>query len=278
MAKKATKKTSKKVKKSTKQISNQEFKIDPEFRKLLPPLTDEEEKALEASLIKEGLRERLLVWKETNTLIDGHNRYRLCKKHKIDYRIRLISFKDQDKEAVKLWIWENQEGRRNMTAFQRIEATLKLKDIIAKQAKQKQRDSGGAVRLKLDKPLHTYRMLGKRSGVSHGTVRKVERILEKEAEGVISSEVMDALRNGTVLHEGKVTIDRVHKQYCGKRLTNKKTKQHGQDMTERSDRFIKSLKMQLGRSFSKSEDCTSLYDQIIEWAKAQKVGIEEPSK
>ena len=278
MAKKAGKKVSKKAKagKSTKRVCTKKFRIHGEFRDLLPKLTQEEYNVLQDSIRREGLREPLVIWKEKGILIDGHNRRDICKKLKIKPATREQSF--DSKDAVKLWIWENQEGRRNLTAFQRIEATLNLKDIIAEQAKERQRESGGAVRLKLDKPIHTYKMLGERAGVSHGTVRKAEKILKKVAEGVINSEVIDALRNGTVLHEGKVTIDRVYKQYCGKQTDGKKASQPKHDLTERSNSIIKLLKMQVARSFHQTEDRTSLYDKIIEWATTQKAGLEEPSE
>jgi ParB-like chromosome segregation protein Spo0J len=270
MAKKATKKTNKKAKasKSTKQTSTPKFKVDPEFSGLLPPLTQEEFKVLENSICREGLHEPLLVWKERGILVDGHNRRKICKKHKIKYRIREKSFKDRNE--VKLWIWENQEGRRNMTMFQRIEAALKLKDIIAAQAKKNQQASGGAVSKKVYKPIRTDKILGDRAGVSHVMVGKAEKILEKEAKGVIGEKEMVALRNG------KAKISRIFKQYCLEQSDTSKTKQPKQGLVERSNSIIRLLKMQVARSFQQTEDCTSLYDKIIEWANAKKAGLEEP--
>lgn len=154
MAKKASKKTSKKTSKSTKATSTTKFKVISEFRNLLPKLTPEESKALEDSIRREGVREPLVIWKEKKILVDGHNRRDICKKLKIKPTTRVQSF--GSKEAVKLWILENQASRRNMTSFQQIEAILKLKDTIAAEAKRNQQAGGGAVRTKLDKPVHTY--------------------------------------------------------------------------------------------------------------------------
>ena len=36
--------------------------IDEEFKQLIPPLTEEEYKGLEASIISEGCRDALIVW------------------------------------------------------------------------------------------------------------------------------------------------------------------------------------------------------------------------
>jgi hypothetical protein len=262
-----TKKTSKKSKasKTTKQASSPLFKVDGEFRSLLPPLTTMEYKALEDSIRKEGLREPLLVWKEKGILVDGHNRRDICKKHKIKLRIREMSF--DSREDVKLWILDNQAGRRNMTTFQRIEATLKLKDTIAEQAKRNQQASGGAVRIKLDKPIHTYKMLGKRAGVSHGTVRKAEAILNKVAEGVVKEEDIDALR------QGKMSVSRIHNRYCNpdSKTPPKAKQKSSQDIAGRINITLSTIE----RQFSRVADRTSLYDKIIEWANAKKVALEK---
>ena len=56
------------------------LKIDPEFQSQIPPLTDDEFKQLEENILKEGkLISPLIVW--GNTLVDGHNRYAILKKH-----------------------------------------------------------------------------------------------------------------------------------------------------------------------------------------------------
>jgi hypothetical protein len=264
MAKKASKKT--KASKTTRQASTPKFKIDGEFRALLPPLTDEEYKALETSIRNEGLREPLLIWKERGILVDGHNRRTICKKYKIKCRTREMSFKSR--EDVKLFIWENQEGRRNMTTFQRIEATLKLKDAIAEQAKRNQQASGGAVRLKLDKPIHTYKMLGKRASVSHGTVRKAEAILNKVAKGFIREDDITALR------QGRVSVSNIYNRYCKPdSKTSKAKRKPSKDLAGQIDITLSTIE----RRFSRIEDRTSLYDRIIEWASAKKAGLEEPS-
>jgi hypothetical protein len=201
----------KKANKPTVQNRNPAIKIDLDFRDLLPPLTEKGSKTLEESIRREGLREPLVIWAEKGILVDGHNRYDICKKHKIKYAVRHMSF--ESREAAKLWIWGNQAGRRNMTMFQRIVASLKLKDIIAAEAKKKQKESGGAVCQKVDKPkedkpVHTYTILAEMPGVSHTMVRKAEDILEKHHEGVISKDEMDAL------FEGKVKVSNVHNKYC----------------------------------------------------------------
>ena len=54
------------------------IQIDQEFKDLIPALTEEEYKQLEANILSEGIRDSLLVW--NGILIDGHNRYEIATK------------------------------------------------------------------------------------------------------------------------------------------------------------------------------------------------------
>jgi len=84
--------------------------IDPEFRDLLPPLSEEEKSAMEASIIKEGVRERLITW--NSIIVDGHNRYDICTRNNIPFKTTAMEFTDRD--SVMDWIDANQLGRRNL--------------------------------------------------------------------------------------------------------------------------------------------------------------------
>jgi exonuclease VII small subunit len=163
-----------------------------------------------------------------------------------------------------------------MTPYQRIEVVLQFKGVVRERARKKQ---GGAVcenfhkakvgkkasRAKVEQ-IRTNEVLGKRAGVSYPQVGKVLKIQEKIAEGTIGQDVLDQLRNGDV------SIDAVYKEYCKGQAPKKHS---DKDLTERSSSIIRLLKMQVARSFQKTEDCTSLYDKIIEWANARKSGLEE---
>jgi hypothetical protein len=92
------------------------IKIDEDLLNFIPVLTDSEREQLERNILAEGVREPLIVWQEENTLIDGHNRYEIAKKHKIDFKIITKSF--LSKEDVYLWMIDNQLGRRNLTTEQ----------------------------------------------------------------------------------------------------------------------------------------------------------------
>ena len=62
-----------------------EIRIDEGLRAYIDPLT-EDRSALERSLLAEGCRDALVLWGDL--LIDGHNRYALCRKHNIPFETR----------------------------------------------------------------------------------------------------------------------------------------------------------------------------------------------
>lgn len=88
--------------------------IDPEFENLLPALTPEESAALEESLEREGCRDALIAWNDT--LVDGHNRYKICNRRGFAYNVRQMDF--DSREDVIIWICANQSARRNLTPVQ----------------------------------------------------------------------------------------------------------------------------------------------------------------
>ncbi|GAB3168779.1 ParB N-terminal domain-containing protein [Telluribacter humicola] len=107
-----------------------QIKVLPELEELIPPLQEDEFRQLEENIIKEGCREALLIWETTedkisNTgdnnshtfvLIDGHNRYRICQKNGLDFKIHLVSFPSLTE--VREYMIDNQLGRRNLSPEQ----------------------------------------------------------------------------------------------------------------------------------------------------------------
>jgi hypothetical protein len=97
----------------TAKLTRDQIKIDPELRDFLLPLSDEEEKQLRGSLMVEGCLSPLIVDSITGTLLDGHNRYRICTEKNIPFEIKEISM--SRKERQKEFILINQLARRNLT-------------------------------------------------------------------------------------------------------------------------------------------------------------------
>ena len=105
--------------------------IDKEFKALIPPLTDEEYNGLEESILNDGCRDALVLW--GNILIDGHNRYEICKKHNIQFKTERKELADRD--DAKIWIIKNQFGRRNLPAYEHARLALVMKPLLAEKAK-----------------------------------------------------------------------------------------------------------------------------------------------
>lgn len=91
--------------------------IDPEFEAKCPPLTEDELSQLEENILEEGLvLMPLIVWNDT--IVDGHNRYRIARAHPgIGFRTHEKQFSNRY-EALS-WICKNQLGRRNLTPMQK---------------------------------------------------------------------------------------------------------------------------------------------------------------
>jgi len=118
----------------------QRIVIDPEFKGLIPPLTDDERRDLEASLKADGCISPVVVWYQHNILLDGHNRHELCLKHDIECEVHEIVL--DSRETAKAWIIRNQLGRRNLNESQRALLAAALADIYAVQARGRMSEGG----------------------------------------------------------------------------------------------------------------------------------------
>lgn len=167
------------------------MKIDAEFQSLIPPLTYEEKKMLEESILSEGCRDAVVVWNDT--IIDGHNRYEICTKYNIPFETVNRDF-DSRNDAIE-WIIKNQFGRRNLPIHERARLALRLKPVIAEKAKEKQAEYHGNQyksglsqnSVEVQKPIDTQKEIAKAAGVSHDTIAKVEKIEEAAPAPVVQA-------------------------------------------------------------------------------------------
>lgn len=117
------------------------FKIDKEFQELIPALQPNELRELEASLKAEGCREPLMVWR--GILIDGHNRYSICRKENISFKTREVDLPSRD--HALLWIETNQLARRNLTDDQRTTIALSILERRSAMAKRERASKAGRI-------------------------------------------------------------------------------------------------------------------------------------
>ncbi len=156
--------------------------VDAEFQNLIPTLTQEEFSQLKENILSEGVRDPLVCWRNGDlTLLDGHNRYLICKENEIHFNIIERDF--NNREEAKTWIIKNQFGRRNLNKYQRSVLALQLEDIFRGKAKEKQKESGGAVVQKsAEPPIETRQKLAETANVSHDIIAKVKVIQEKATD------------------------------------------------------------------------------------------------
>jgi len=182
-----------------------QIKIDPEFKKLIPPLSEEEFCQLEENIITDGCRDAIVLWQ--GIIIDGHNRHEICTENCIDFKTVEKEF--ESREDVIIWIINNQFGRRNIIPYIRGRLALRLKEEIAKKAKENQlsglkqfkeepEPEDSTVCQNSDKreeqkpaPIDTKKEVAKAAGISHDTISRIEKI-EKQA----TPEVKKKLESG----------------------------------------------------------------------------------
>lgn len=114
---------------------NKEYRIDPELKNIMSELAKDEKDTLEKSLLQDGYKgPPIVVWGDT--IIDGHNRYELCRKHNIPFEVQEMQF--DSKEEVIQWMIRAQIGRRNLNYAQRIRLAEHFRPILEQQAKKNQ--------------------------------------------------------------------------------------------------------------------------------------------
>ncbi len=182
----------------------EELMIDPEFKSLIPPLTDEERDGLEKQLLVDGCRDAIVVW--NRIIVDGHNRYAICQEHGIPFSITEKRF--GSRAEAKLWILEHQLSRRNLTPGQRALLVDELESIYRQLAKDNQlsglkqyrpnidtqHDPQGTVCLNSGKrKIDASKELAKVAGVGKDTITKVKAVKNSGNQNLI-----DQMRRGEI--------------------------------------------------------------------------------
>lgn len=174
--------------------------IDPEFRDLIPPLSQEERDGLEANLLAHGCHTPITTW--NSIIIDGHNRYILCGLHGIPFDTRALDFASRT-EAI-IWIIRNQFDRRNLSVTDRMDLALRMKSEIQAQAQLRRRETEGRPKAgheKLTENLpevsrsdrETRTQVAALAGVSGRTLDKYEAV-----KNTAAPELLQATREGKV--------------------------------------------------------------------------------
>lgn len=206
------------------------LRIDEGFKTLLAPLTQKEFEQLEENILAEGCREPLAIWK--GVIVDGHNRYRICHKHKIPFLIHTMNFSCRA-EAVA-WICSNQLGRRNIS-----EETKKY--LIGKKYESEKvlgvhNANGNNQHTYTDTPAipsqnKTAHEMGKQYSISHNTVYKYG-IYSKALDTIQSKcpEIAARILAGNIKasHENIINLSRLSRKELYKLFEDMCTNKDGQ--------------------------------------------------
>jgi hypothetical protein len=138
--------------------------IDPEFAALGTDLSPEEANLLEASLEADGCRDPIVTWaNHDDTILDGHNRYRICRRFEIAYKARAIALETRG-DAIN-WIIANQLGRRNLSEEQK-------SYYRGKRYHSEKKAEGRPEQLGQNDPVRTSERLGEEYQVAEATIRR----------------------------------------------------------------------------------------------------------
>lgn len=167
------------------------LKVDRTIRELIPPLTAQEYSDLEDSIVKGGCRHPIVVWAGKDIIIDGHNRYDICLKNKVPFKVEEIEF--ATKREALIWMYNTQLGRRNLTDAARVELALKREQLI-----------GGNISTTRPLSRGARDEIAEAAQVSNRTVSKVKTVLDEGDK-----------KTKKAMREGKVSIDKAYRETRG---------------------------------------------------------------
>jgi len=196
-----------------------QVKINPTFKNLIPPLSQDERKQLEQLLIAEGIRDALIIaqypdedGEEQRYLADGHNRKEIAEAHGLTYQTTVKEFESED--AVKIWMIDNQKGRRNINDWWRYELAQVKEEILKRKGREKQKETlmqGQTLPVlstidKTEKPHNTREEVAKELGWSTGKVAQAQQVAKKAPD-----EVKEKLR------QGEISINQAYQEVSGRK-------------------------------------------------------------
>jgi ParB-like chromosome segregation protein Spo0J len=184
------------------------LRLNPEYEKLLPKMSEEEFAELKISIQEEGQHYPIVV-NEDLEVLDGHHRFRVCTELGIEPDFEVRQF--EDKIIEKKFVIEANLRRRHLNNFQLVELAVPLLEIEKALAKKRQsikknNDENTDAGLSSDDTLPTFKakateIVAKKAGVSTRTFERGKRILEEARE-----------EDKQKLREGKTSISKVYQE------------------------------------------------------------------
>jgi ParB-like chromosome segregation protein Spo0J len=244
------------------------LRINQEYAKLLPKMSEEEFAELKASIQTEGQHYPIIV-NENLEVLDGHHRYRACNELGIEADFEVRKF--EDKLLEKKFVIEANLRRRHLNNFQLVELAVPLLEIekaLAKKRQSKGGKDGRNLQLGLApddaKPTSKAKateIVAKKVGVSTRTFERGKKILEKATED-----------DKQKLREGKASIAKVYHEII-ENTQNKKASVQEPDLKLENPRELQNkaeLATILERLLKQELYCTSCGNAMFECSKCHK--------
>lgn len=174
-----------------------ELTINPIFRDLIPPPSDDERKLLEESIVQSGCHTAIEIW--NGTIIDGHNRYEICTRLRLPFQTRELFFKDD--EEAKVYILTNQLARRNLSSAVKGDLAWQRAGLIEQRAKVRvtaNLPSQASVAERLhwgdgEETGRTSNVLSSQTGIPERTLIKIKRVRDSG-----NDEIRDKMLKGEI--------------------------------------------------------------------------------
>lgn len=198
--------------------------INPEFKNLIPSLSEEDMMNLEKDIIEYGCLDPISIWNDM--IIDGHNRYNICIKNNIEFKTRSLQFNTED--DVKIWMIKYQIHRRNLNVNDKNRLFYELMEIERKK--------------NVARP---GRDLVKDLNISRGTEYRATQIIENGT---------DELKND--VKQGKTTINAAYNKLPGRAVKEYTSNPSTADLFDDVDlkpSWSESIKQNV-KNFSNSEE------------------------
>lgn len=272
-----------------------EIQILPELKALIPPLSNEEFTQLAENIKKDGCREAILIWEtkkikvESNTvtpdatvyiLIDGHNRFEICTKFSLDYKIHIVNYENLDQ--VKDFMIDNQLGRRNISPEQASYLRGLKYNAEKKNRGQYSREMQSGQNVHFDEKVSkkTAQKLAEQYNVNEKTIRRDADYAD--GIGLLPTELKQEILAGRsnfsraeIIELGKVkdspVVDDLVSQFLSKKeslLQNITTA-----VEKKSVSLVKEKIISLVKTLETQEDCDEIIKQVKLVKKKMQIGM-----
>ena len=239
------------------------------FEGVKPKLSTREFANLTEDIRQHGVLTPILVYK--GKIIDGHNRYHICKEYNIPFETKEMNF-SSDSEAI-IWIIKEQVGKRNLTPFQRCEMVLKYEPEIRADIEKRRKAAISYFRRTgevMEAGSDTGTILGDMVGVSRNSIHRVKRILE-----IADEETKELAR------AGKISIHYAYMSLTSKPTTatqatqNADNESNGDSDDCEASKLLTSLKAEETKAAEVKQGIKDLIEKVSDGSASPKAIVEK---